>query len=290
MATKEYFLHYYAINNYVIHEILLLLSNSYRQSKILVKLHPIFKSTYIYPLWRKIHTLSLRGLNYSDDDFYTNGELNLIKSIIKKSPDKELIIFDAGANIGEFSLLVADLCETYKKTCRIFAFEPMIENIKQLRHNTSKVRNISIIEKALGEISGHIDMYTTKEIDSQASIYASKKNSLAKTQVQVTTLDEFCLMHKIDIIHYLKIDTEGHELPVLKGARALLNQSKIRCIQFEFGGTMVNSRVYVRDFYQFLSKYNYKTGRIFPNAVKWTKSYNLIEEIFMYSNYCSEPI
>ena len=47
----------------------------------------------------------------------------------------------------------------------------------------------------------------------------------------------------------MKIDVEGHELDVLKGFGELIK--KVRLIQFEFGGTNIDSKTYLRDFWEF---------------------------------------
>ena len=55
--------------------------------------------------------------------------------------------------------------------------------------------------------------------------------------VQTIALDDFCTQQGIDRIHLLKIDVEGAEYQVLKGAKMLLQAKRIDCIVFEFGVT-----------------------------------------------------
>jgi hypothetical protein len=68
-----------------------------------------------------------------------------------------------------------------------------------------------------------------------------------------TTIDIFCLKNKINHIHFLKIDVEGHELAVLKGAAKMLENKQIDVIQFEFGAGNSFSKTFFLDFFKLLS-------------------------------------
>ena len=54
--------------------------------------------------------------------------------------------------------------------------------------------------------------------------------------MNVRTLDSICEQEKVDTIHFLKIDVEGHELQTIEGASNLISSGSIDFIQFEFGG------------------------------------------------------
>jgi hypothetical protein len=89
------------------------------------------------------------------------------------------------------------------------------------------------------------------------------------------------------IIDFLKIDTEGHELAVLKGAKNLIAQQKIQLIQFEFNEMNVVSRTYMRDFVELLS--NYQLHRVVPDG--YFPLNNCVQdiEIFGFQNILAIP-
>jgi hypothetical protein len=95
------------------------------------------------------------------------------------------------------------------------------------------------------------------------------------------------LDHSIDVIHFIKIDVEGHEIKVLEGAKKMISSNSIYYIQFEFGGTNIDAKSYFRDFFYFLSD-KYNIYRIVPDGFFQVKHYSENREIFLYSNYFAE--
>jgi hypothetical protein len=102
-------------------------------------------------------------------------------------------------------------------------------------------------------------------------------------RVSVASLDDFCKRHSIRSIDLLKLDAEGHELPILRGASGLLRDGAIRAIQFEFGGCDLDSDTTLRDFFDLLSP-NYEIFRILRNGLR-PVTYSERWEIFMTTNF-----
>lgn len=70
-------------------------------------------------------------------------------------------------------------------------------------------------------------------------------------------------MESIDLV---KIDVEGHELDVLYGGDSLFSQGRVRLVTFEFGGCNIDTRTYVRDFWQFFAARGMRSfHRIMPS-------------------------
>lgn len=100
--------------------------------------------------------------------------------------------------------------------------------------------------------------------------------------IDAIKLDEFCADNGIDFIDFMKIDAEGHELEIFKGATRMINENRIGMIQFEFNLHNIYSRVFLRDFYNILPNYNiYRldTERLIP-----IHDYSHVHEIFIYQN------
>ncbi len=71
-------------------------------------------------------------------------------------------------------------------------------------------------------------------------------------RVEATTLDAFLDRHGIARVAFLKVDTEGHDLNVLRGAARSLAEGRIGLIQFEFIEANIATRVRMRDFFEAL--------------------------------------
>ena len=83
-------------------------------------------------------------------------------------------------------------------------------------------------------------------------------------KVQTMTIDFFCLKKKISNIDLLKIDTEGHEEYVLKGAKNMLRKNKIKVIYVEVLSTKNNFKNKKKKIINFLSKNNFTFIKEYP--------------------------
>jgi hypothetical protein len=75
--------------------------------------------------------------------------------------------------------------------------------------------------------------------------------------VECITLDLLLSKLNIDILDYLKIDTEGAELLILNGAKESLENKKINCIQIEYGVPYEDTGYSIQDILDYLNQYEY---------------------------------
>lgn len=143
------------------------------------------------------------------------------------------IIFDVGAHRGITAQLLA------RAASKVYAFEAMPENAESIRR-VLKARSISnvlvhqaAVSDAIGTSDFHIYMgfLESKGHNSLGKVNTSKY--LYTIKVPTITLDDFTEQNKIPSIDFLKIDVEGFELEVLKGAAGLLSSKRIKMILFE---------------------------------------------------------
>lgn len=220
---------------------------------------------------------------YNNSNMNTNGELDVMKHIIKKG----MLIFDVGANIGEWTQNVQNL----HRNNTIFAFEPIPTSFAKLSGKYES-KSVSCFNVGLGKRSKTQDIYVYDGVAGSrlCSFYyrpileklLNKKPYIMK--VPVVTLDAFCQQHNINHIDYLKIDTEGAELDVLLGARQLLSSHKIDYIQFEYGGAFQDAQTTLKSVYNLLTSNGYHVFIIAPKGLiyleKWSNEY----ENYQHSN------
>lgn len=106
--------------------------------------------------------------------------------------------------------------------------------------------------------------------------------------IQIQTLDAYCEENGIVHINFLKIDVEGHEMAVFKGASNMLSNQKIDLIQFEYGGCNLDARVYLLDIWNLLQSYGYVIGKIYPNSIEMLDKYQQNLETFRYANFIAK--
>ncbi len=151
------------------------------------------------------------------------------------------VVCDVGAHTGEISVPAARLCGAQGK---VYAFEPAEASCARFLENAALngCENIFLQRAAVGERTGSVTMNVFPAAYSAWSsrgepVYASEDGmTVAKsTRVDVpcTTLDEFCAAQGIARIHFLKVDVEGYERDVFRGAARLLKERKIDLICFE---------------------------------------------------------
>lgn len=135
---------------------------------------------------------------------------------------------DIGANHGAFSLRAASLVGDEGE---ILAFEPQARLAALVRRSlqASGVRNFGVFELALSDAPGRAELHVPSILDhgsGSASLFSSyfSTGSQSRTTVLVSTLDA-CLRDRMlrgKVV--IKLDVEGSELAVLRGARATIER------------------------------------------------------------------
>jgi FkbM family methyltransferase len=164
------------------------------------------------------------------------------------------VLLDVGANHGSYARLLHALAPS----AQVIAFEPHPATFAVLRDMTP---GVTLINKAVGDKAGQLTLYDFRSSDgsTQASLSEAAvtlySDDVVAHAVDCTTIDDFMTEARIDRIDFLKIDTEGHDLAVLKGASRALHERRIGMIQFEFIPANIATGVTMHGFFEALDGY-----------------------------------
>jgi FkbM family methyltransferase len=130
------------------------------------------------------------------------------------------IMLDVGANIGLFSL---DRC-LRDIHLGVYCFEPHPETFSLLRINVELNKlseRIHVCHCAVSDHAGVAQIIAGRQSNMAKTIESPAQSAPGAVEVPCWTLDAFCAQNKIKPT-FLKVDVEGHEVAVLKGARQIL--------------------------------------------------------------------
>lgn len=213
----------------------------------------------------------------------TNGEAKFLTEYL--SPLTAPIVFDVGANVGNYSELVKKI----SNTAQVYAFEPHPTTFNDLK-KSSLLYDYEAINCGLGDENGDAILYDYKNNDGSehASIFKNVIEQIHGGEskahgICIKKLDDIVLELNVDKINLLKIDTEGNELSVLMGGEKTIRKGNIDVIHFEFNEMNVISRTFFKDFYDFLPEYDFY--RLLPDGFFSISAYSpKFCEIFAYQN------
>jgi FkbM family methyltransferase len=176
-------------------------------------------------------------------------EFNLISAYVR--PGDQLM--DIGANIGLYTLWMSRFVGSGGK---VHSFEPDKTNFSKLQMNISANAledRVRVNEKALSDIDGSL-CFTTG-LDKENHIAASDEPGTVVIPAQ--RLDSYAEANGVPEIAYLKIDVEGFEYSVLRGAYRLLSEKKVQVIQLEINHTIQHSSTGINDLLQLLRDHRF---------------------------------
>lgn len=239
--------------------------------KIINIISKLFQGKIKYQnLYERLYYFSVRGMNFGNSDINSDGEINAIQYIKSKLIDKnKIIIFDVGANVGNYTARI--LSEFNNLNFMIYAFEPSKVCFERLENSISDFDKVTLFNFGFGDYNGSVKLWKDQDLSGLASLYRRKLDHFNITmdkfeEIKIRTIDDFCRENYIKTIDFLKLDVEGHEFKVLKGAERMINEDNIKFIQFEFGGCNIDSRTYFQDYY-YLLKEKYNLFRIVKNGL-----------------------
>jgi FkbM family methyltransferase len=221
-----------------------------------------------------------QGKGFSAESMVYENEI--VHQLLKKQP---LIAIDIGANIGDYS---AEL-RRRNANLEIHVFEPASTNVEKLTQRFAGDKLIKINPLAVSNKNSSATLFSDSPGSALGSLNKRKLEhhnidlNLEETVVTICFEDYWIKNLGKRVLDIVKIDIEGYELNALKGFREAIHYTNL--IQFEFGGTQIDTRTYFRDFWYFFKENNFDIFRITPSGYDVINAYNESDECFLMTNY-----
>ena len=225
--------------------------------------------------------------NNNNAEFSSNGEDTFLDSFLE-TLTQNTVIFDVGANIGEYSDIIINKFRKKGKEFTLHIFEPSTLAFRTLEAKFAGTKNIVLNNFGISDSERTAELFFDNEGSTLASLYPRQMpgevNLDKKNFIMLRTLADYISEKSINRIDFLKIDIEGHELSALKGLGEFLSPSLIKVIQFEYGGANLDSKTSLLDLYKFLESAGYMVCKVMRHHLE-LRPYNPMMENFQYSNY-----
>lgn len=191
------------------------------------------------------------GLGYLDS-------LELLE-LIKKDGFKPKVIYDVGANIGTWTLLA----KSFFPDAAVHAFEPLPEHLIKLSATTEKLAQIAIHPFCLGNENKNTVINVSSFSDSSSILEATplefEQYGIKKTgeeTVEVKRVEDLVEQHVLPVPDLIKLDVQGFELEVLKGAGKYINEVSYLIVEVSFKKYYHDQPLFL-DIANYLSDFNF---------------------------------
>jgi len=232
-------------------------------------------------LYRKIERTAAQMQGKGWGAATMRAEVACCLDMLGRSPH---VFVDIGANRGDYTREVLGRCGGVE--CHLF--EPSPHNLALLEQAFGGRDHVTINSAALSDRAETAVLY----FDEPGSGLASLSQRDLSFQGVKMDLEEVVQVERFDVywsaqgggdIDYVKIDVEGHELAVLRGFGDQLGRAQL--IQFEFGGTNLDTRTYFKDFWQLFAEHGFSLYRLSPFGPIAIDAYDVELESYVCTNY-----
>lgn len=197
-----------------------------------------------------------------DSDIATNGERWLQRQLGRRGLTT---VFDVGANVGDW----VEETLVQSTTSNVYCYEAIPATYAELAATIASPR-AHLFNTALSDAAGVLE-FNACDLSVVSSVYDVHKFdrglTLTKVSVPATTGDLECARLGLAHVDLLKVDTEGHDLDVLRGFAGMIGRGAVDVIQFEYNIFTLLARHGLFDFYDLLSS-RYFLCRLLPDALE----------------------
>ncbi len=245
-------------------------------------------------IYRLARAMYLHARGDIANDMTRNGEMLIQNCVLSGwradyAKNHKLVIFDVGANIGEWSAALLEQLKSHAigERINLFSFEPVPATAKTLRGNLpGNLACLHIEELALSSSVGTAEIYVAAANAGTNSLHDDPATANQTTvTIAITTAVDFCETRAIQHVHLLKCDTEGHDMEVIRGALPLLKEERLSVLQFEYNHRWIFSRNFLLDVFNAVKSMPYKVAKLQEDHVLVFEKWHPELDKFFEGNY-----
>ena len=238
-------------------------------------------TNYLIPRSNLLYHFCVRYKNFfenHDPRPILNGEVRFAEQMLPVAQ----VVFDVGANIGEWTQMALKI----NPNIRLHCFEPSKITFQQLLEKNFS-ENVVINNIGLGSKFENRALYGDHPCTGSSSLFRREGLGAIEEDVLIDTFDNYTERLGIGYVDFVKIDVEGFELEVLKGMVKAITKGLVGIIQFEYNSTYLDSKIYLKDIWNLIFEINpcYQFHEIFPYSTKPHQKYSQEMENFLYANW-----
>jgi FkbM family methyltransferase len=230
---------------------------------IVIRLH---KYPIVYPFVANTYLVVEKGMSSAELQIYCglyeNIEMLLMMHFLREGDN----FIDVGANVGVYSVLASGVSKANS-----FCFEPLPSTFERLKRNINYnylSEKVKLFNNGVGDKSEKL-LFTNNLDAINHVVDKEEKNTLV---VEVNTLDIF--LKNVDP-NFLKVDVEGYEEFVLKGATEVLNNPNLYIILIETNGLTSQYDSSIKGIHQILTDVGFEMYDYYPKNRELTRTQNL---------------
>ena len=212
--------------------------------------------------WRLGRRLYQTARHDLSNDPSRNGEYWLIRKIIEQSASDASILVDIGANKGEWSNYALSVLKEVGIKGRVFACEPTESTFAYLSERIGNDPSVRVLKVALSEQSGETDFFVVGDLAGTNSLNPIESARVERVRTQ--RFDDFCAEYGLKNILFVKCDTEGHDMSVLRGANHVLGHGLVEVWQFEYNHRWVAAGATLKNVFDFIEGQAVLFGQVAP--------------------------
>jgi FkbM family methyltransferase len=241
-------------------------------------------------IWRAGRKLYMWARKDEPNEMASNGEFRLQRLLVDGSkPASPFVAFDVGARIGDWSKSLLEYASGRAGEIKIHAFEPSPDSrnaILKAHRNRIASGDLRINPEALSDEAQKLPFYVPHLMAGTSTLH---RDSNAKYQqvmeIETMTADEYCRINSIEHINLFKIDTEGNDLKVIRGALGLLKASRIDVLQFEYNHRWIYSRSFLKDVFDLIQHAPYHVAKVCSDGLEAYTEWHPELEKYFETNY-----